>query len=49
MTATHFFSMLNKTQGEVSVSGQREERKFGLEDFDSRLKEIGVQLQVREG
>jgi len=49
MTATHFFSMMNKTQGEIAVSGQKEERKFGLEDFDSRLKEVGVQLQGAEG
>ncbi|XP_012942308.1 proline dehydrogenase 1, mitochondrial isoform X2 [Aplysia californica] len=41
MTAKNFFAMLHKTQGEIDTG----ELRFGLEDFDSRLREIGVQLQ----
>ena len=41
MTAKHFFRMMNKTEGELET----EERRFGLEDFDSRLADIGVQLK----
>ncbi|CAG5131662.1 unnamed protein product [Candidula unifasciata] len=44
VTIKHFFALIKKTQGEIDEG----ELRFGLEDFDSRLKDIGVQLKEGE-
>ncbi|BFZ18280.1 hypothetical protein BsWGS_21319 [Bradybaena similaris] len=44
VTIKHFFAMIKKTQGEIDKG----ELRFGMEDFDSRLKDIGVQLKEGE-
>ncbi|KAK0058759.1 proline dehydrogenase 1 mitochondrial [Biomphalaria pfeifferi] len=41
VTIKHFFKLLQKTQGQIDKGSLR----FGLEDFDARLSEIGVQLK----
>ncbi|XP_059171723.1 proline dehydrogenase 1, mitochondrial-like [Physella acuta] len=40
-TVKHFFKLLHTTQGQID----KDTLRFGLEDFDNRLREIGVQLK----
>uniref|UniRef100_A0A0B7A2X5 Proline dehydrogenase n=1 Tax=Arion vulgaris TaxID=1028688 RepID=A0A0B7A2X5_9EUPU len=45
ITIKNFFTIIRKTQGEIDKEGQL---RFGLEDFDARLRDIGVQLKEGE-